>query len=92
MARKGGVPGDNFGSGDQIQSCRGQGRHMQRLANVAGAIRTAGVLVEEGSSGRKVKQCGTRQQSHRAAQVLSPENQSMDFHQPTLTLALGMPI
>ena len=92
MARKGGVPGDNFGCGDQMQSCRCQGRHMQRLANVASTIRAAGVLVEEGSSGSKIKQRGTGQHRHRAAHVLSSENQFMSFHQPTPTLALGMPI
>ena len=58
--RKHGVPGDLPRFGDQIQGRSRQRRHVQRLANVAGSVRPAGVLVNENAA------TGEIQQSHAA--------------------------
>ena len=48
--RKHGVPGDFPHFRDQIQGRSGQRRHVQRLANVAGSVWPAGVLVNENAA------------------------------------------
>ena len=50
------MPSDLPGLRDQIQRRSRQGRHMQRLANVAGCFRTTIVLMSEGATSSKIKQ------------------------------------
>ena len=59
--RKHGVPGDLPRFRNQIQGRSGQRRHVQRLANVAGSVRPAGVLVNENAATGEI-------QKRRAAQ------------------------
>jgi hypothetical protein len=53
--RKNGVPGHLPRFGDQIQGRGRQRRHVQRLANVAGSFRTAGVLVHVRSTSSEIQ-------------------------------------
>ena len=50
VLRKNRVPGDLPRFRDQIQGRSGQRRHVQRLANVAGSVWPAGVLVNENAA------------------------------------------
>jgi hypothetical protein len=61
MLWQGRISGDEFGCGDQMERGGRQHREVQRLANVAGGFRTAGVLVEKAAAGGKVQQHGARQ-------------------------------
>ena len=58
--RKNSMPGDLPRFRNQIQGRSGQRRHVQRLANVAGSVWPAGVLVNKNSA------TGEIQQSHAA--------------------------
>jgi len=49
------VPSDLPRFGNQIERGGGQRRYVQRLANVAGSLRTAGVLVDESTAGREIQ-------------------------------------
>jgi len=51
------MPSDLVGLRDQIYRRNRQGRHMQRLANMAGSFRGILVLVGEGATSSKIKQC-----------------------------------
>ena len=55
------ISGDQFGCRDEIESCRGQHGHMQRLADVASRIRAIRMLVEEAAARREVQQNGAGQ-------------------------------
>ncbi len=44
------MPGDLPSLGDQIQRRGRQRRHVHRLANVAGGLRTTSVLVDKGAA------------------------------------------
>jgi hypothetical protein len=50
------VPGYLPRFGDQIQRSSRQCRHVQRLANVAGRVRPAGVLMDERSASSEIQQ------------------------------------
>ena len=56
ILRKNGMPGDLPRFGDQIQGRGGQRRHVQRLANVAGSVRTTSVLVDVRSAGGEIQE------------------------------------
>ena len=49
------MPGDLAGLWDQLDSRGRQGRHVQGLTDVAGRVRSTGVLVQEGSAGGEVQ-------------------------------------
>lgn len=51
------MPGDLPGFRNQIQRRDRQRRDVQRLANVAGSVRTAIVLVGEGAASSEIEQC-----------------------------------
>ena len=56
ILRKNSVPGDLPSLGDQIQRRGRQRRHVERLANVAGSVRTTSVLVDERPAGGEIQQ------------------------------------
>ena len=51
-------PGDNLRRADEVQWGRRQRRHVQRLANMAGGVRTLRVFVKETAARRKIQQRG----------------------------------
>jgi hypothetical protein len=54
--RQRGVP-PNFPSlRNEVQRSRGQRWHVQRLANVAGRVRPAGVMMQKGAASREIQQ------------------------------------
>jgi hypothetical protein len=55
------MPGDQLGSGNEVERSRGQRRHVQGLADVAGGFRTTFVLVKQAAARRKIQQDGARQ-------------------------------
>ncbi len=61
ILRKNGMPGDLPRFGDQIQRRGRQRRHVERLANVAGGLRSAGMLVDERPAGGEIQQCNAAQ-------------------------------
>ena len=50
------MPSDLVGLRDQIYRRNRQGRHMQRLANMAGSFRGTVVLVGEGAASSEIQQ------------------------------------
>jgi len=62
VARRGRIPGNEFGRGDQVVRGRCQSGHVQGLADVAGVLKAAGVMMKEAATRREVEQCGTRKQ------------------------------
>jgi len=50
------MPSDLVGLRDQIYRRNRQGRHMQRLANMAGSFRGILVLVDEGAASSEIQQ------------------------------------
>ena len=54
--RKGCVPGDLSSFGDQVQRRRRQRGNVHGLANVAGRVRSAGVLVDVRAAGGEIQQ------------------------------------
>ena len=50
------MPSDLAGLRDQIYRRNRQGRHMQRLANMAGSFRGILVLVDEGAASSEIQQ------------------------------------
>jgi hypothetical protein len=50
------VPGDLPRFRDQIQGRSRQRRHVQGLANVAGSVRSAGVMVDERTASGEIQQ------------------------------------
>lgn len=63
---KNGAPRNLPGFRNQVQGGGGQGRRMQRLANVAGGIRTAGVLVYVCAASSEIQQREAAHQGERA--------------------------
>jgi hypothetical protein len=61
MLRERSISGDQLGSGNEIKRSRGQRRHVQRLADVAGGFRTPCMLVKQAAARRKIQQNGRRQ-------------------------------
>jgi hypothetical protein len=54
--RKNRMPSDLASLRDQIYRRHCQGRHMKRLANMAGSFRGAVVLVDEGAASSEIQQ------------------------------------
>jgi hypothetical protein len=50
------MPGDLPRFRNEIESSRGQGRHVQRLTDGANAIRPASVLMDKQSAAGEIKQ------------------------------------
>lgn len=69
---RGRIPGNEYRRGAQAQARCRQSRHVQGLAEMAGGIRTIGVLMENGGPNREIQQSSARQQRHRAASKHSP--------------------
>jgi len=74
------MAGDQLGSGNQVERSRGQHRHVQRLADVAGGFRAARMLVEQAPARRKIQQNGASQDSQRTARHGPPEYSSTQSH------------
>ena len=66
IIRQRSVPSDLPRFGDQIQGRGRQRRHVQRLANVAGSLRTTGVLVRIRAAGGEVQQHDAAQDGERS--------------------------
>jgi hypothetical protein len=49
------MPGDLPGFRDEIKSGSRQGRHVQRLADMANVVRSAAVLVDKSASTGKIQ-------------------------------------
>jgi len=79
---KRGMPGDQLGRGDQMQRSRGQHRHVQRLADMAGVFGPPGVLVEQAAARREIQQHGARDRRHRAVPPGTPEYGPRQSHRP----------
>jgi hypothetical protein len=67
------MPGDLLCFGDQAKGSSRQYRHVQGLADVAGRFRAAGVMMEDGSTGREIQQRHARKHCQRATRRLRPE-------------------
>ena len=70
------MPGDLPRFRNQIQGRSGQGRHVQRLANVTSSVRPAGVLVNEDAATGEIQQGHAAQYRERSL----AENQSCGTH------------
>ena len=51
-----GMPRNFLRFGNEVERRRGQRRHMQRLANVASGIRSAGVMMQNRAASREIQQ------------------------------------
>jgi hypothetical protein len=54
IVRQDSMPRDLPRFGYQIKSRRRQSRHVQRLANMAGSVRAAGVLMDESAASSEI--------------------------------------
>jgi hypothetical protein len=82
VLRERSVPGDLLRSGEQVEGCRGQRRHVQRLASVASGVlpvSSAGVAVERRARD-EVQQRQAAQYSQRAPQTPLPGNRPPRVH------------
>jgi hypothetical protein len=61
MLRERSIPGDQFGSSNEVESGRGQHGHVQRLADVASSFRATRMMVEQAAARRKIQQNGASQ-------------------------------
>jgi hypothetical protein len=77
------MPSNLLRFGNQIQACSGQGRHVQRLADVASRLRPIRVVVEERAACGKVQQRRAAQDGQRAPRIPVPEDRPVRVH--TLT-------
>jgi|HubBroStandDraft_1064217.scaffolds.fasta_scaffold11472_3 hypothetical protein len=80
MLRQRSISSDQLGSGNEIEGSRGQHRHVQGLADVAGVFGATRVLVEQAAARREIQQHGTSQYSERPARHGSPEYSSAQLH------------
>ena len=80
MLRERCIAGDQLGSGNEIERRRGQHRHVQRLADVAGGFRAARMMVEQAAARRKIQQNGASQYSQRTARQGPTEYSSTQSH------------
>ena len=72
VLRERGVPCDLLRLGNHPKRCGRQGRHVQRLTNVASRLRTA--VVMESRAGGEVQQRQAAQYGQRASRSLVPED------------------
>ena len=73
VLRERGVPCDVLRLGNQAERCSRNGRHVQRLANMASCLWTVGVVME-GCAGGEVQQRQAAQYGERASRSLVPED------------------
>ena len=73
VLRERGVPCDLLRLGNHPKRCGRQGRHVQRLTNVASRLWTVGVVME-GCAGGEVQQRQAAQYGQRAPRTFVPEN------------------
>ena len=74
------MPGDLPRFRNQIQRCSRQRRHVQRLANVAGSVRPAGVLVNKNAATGEIQQGHAAQEGQRALSSSLPKNSALRAH------------
>jgi len=77
VLRKRKIAGDELRCTNKIKARRGQGRHVQRLANVASGVGTIRVMVQERAARRKVQQRGKSQQRQCPVEARSSEDASV---------------
>ena len=87
MLRKRKIPRDNFRRADEVERCRRQRRHVQRLANMAGGIGSFRVFVKETAARGKVQQRSASQQGECPPHNRPSKNGSKPIHRPEFTLA-----
>ena len=68
---------DELRCANKIQTRRGQGRHVQRLANVTSGVGTIRVMVQERAARGKVQQRGKSQQRQCPGETRSSEDASV---------------
>ena len=78
------MSGDQLRSGNEVERSRGQHRHVQGLADVAGGFGTACMMVEQAAARGKIEQDDARQHRERPARHRTSEYSSTWLHDPTL--------
>ena len=79
---KRGKSGDQLGSGDEVQSSRGQRGHVQRLADMASGFRAIRMAVEDAAARREIQQHGARKYRQRPARICPSEYGPTTLHNP----------
>lgn len=72
MLGGGRMPGNLLSFRNQVKTRRSQDRRMQRLADVARGLWTAGVLMEERAAGRQIKESQAGEDRQRALSTADP--------------------
>ena len=78
---------DNLRSADQVERGSRQSRHVQRLANVAGRVRTLGVFVQEAAARREIQKRSASQQRHSSTHGYPSRHDSHQVHHTAIYLS-----
>jgi len=74
------MSGDQLRSGNEVQRSRGQHRHVQRLADVAGGFGTTCMMVKQAAARCKIQQNGASQDRQRSASDCPSEDSPTQLH------------